>query len=392
MSAPLTPLAAPATLLARGDDLVTVRRRVARDDARLRPAVDRAVVAAAEAMTAGPFSVTDKTDLGPASDPHDYVSMATYAWPNPDTPDGLPWRDRDGVVQPLRETYDALPLRRMCHAVQRLTLACWVTGRDDYGARAAQLLRVWFLDEPTRMNPHLNHGQFVPGGCDGRCYGIIDTSTRFPPLLDAAAMLAAAGHWTAGDAEALVGWCRAYLAWLTDSPMGRAEGTRTNNHAVWYDCQNAALALFVGDRAVARRVLEGVRGRIDRHIEPDGSQPRELGRTRARHYTAMNLRAFVLLARLAEHVDIDLWRYRSDDGRSIRRAIDWLMPTMDGTRRWVTDEDVAPFGFHEYVPLLRWAANAYEDPACEALIGRLPNVAADQHRLNLIVPARTTPR
>ena len=106
--------AAPATILAYGHDLAAVRQRVAKGDSVLNKAVARAVAAADASLSAGPFSVTFKSDMGPGRDKHDYVSMATYAWPNPDTPDGLPWRDRDGIVQPLREKYDAQPLAKMC--------------------------------------------------------------------------------------------------------------------------------------------------------------------------------------------------------------------------------------------------------------------------------------
>ena len=37
----------------------------------------------------------------PSGDVHDYVSVAPYFWPNPDTPDGLPWVGRDGYVKLL---------------------------------------------------------------------------------------------------------------------------------------------------------------------------------------------------------------------------------------------------------------------------------------------------
>ncbi len=34
--------------------------------------------------------VTMRTLRAPSGDPHDYMSMGPYWWPNPDTPDGLP--------------------------------------------------------------------------------------------------------------------------------------------------------------------------------------------------------------------------------------------------------------------------------------------------------------
>ena len=53
-------------------------------------------------------AVTDKvfTPYSPSRDPHDYVSIATYFWPNPDTPDGLPYVSRDGRLSPDFHKYD----------------------------------------------------------------------------------------------------------------------------------------------------------------------------------------------------------------------------------------------------------------------------------------------
>ncbi len=41
-------------------------------------------------------AVTDKqfTRYSPSHDPHDYVSIGTYWWPNPESPDGLPYVSR----------------------------------------------------------------------------------------------------------------------------------------------------------------------------------------------------------------------------------------------------------------------------------------------------------
>src|SRR5262245_11940190 len=59
----------------------------------LRTAADRA-------MKEGPFSVMDKQMLPPSGDKHDYMSMGTYWWPNPNTANGLPYIRRDGERNP----------------------------------------------------------------------------------------------------------------------------------------------------------------------------------------------------------------------------------------------------------------------------------------------------
>jgi hypothetical protein len=104
------------------------------------------------------------------------------------------------------------------------------------------------------------------------------------------------------------------------------------------DVQVAGLALYTGQRDVARRTLESSRERLARQIEPDGRQPRELERTRAWDYSEFNLRAFFDLAVLAERVGIDLWTYETADGRSLKRALDFMVPFATGERKWTHEQ------------------------------------------------------
>jgi hypothetical protein len=77
----------------------------------------------------------------------------------------------------------------VCHHVPTLALAYYLSGREPYAAAAAKLLRVFFLNPATRMNPHLEYAQFIPGKNTGREIGIIAT-TGLSPLIDAVGMLA----------------------------------------------------------------------------------------------------------------------------------------------------------------------------------------------------------
>src|SRR5690606_33758828 len=165
---------------------------------------------------------------------------------------------------------------------------------------AARLLRVWFLDEATRMNPHLEYGQAVPGRNKGRGIGIIDTA-GLPRLVDAVGLLQGSQHWTDVDQQGMQQWFGEYLTWLRESRHGRDEDRTKNNHATWYDVQVAAFALFAGEEHIAREVLEGAGDRrIRTQIEPDGRQPHELARTKSFDYSTMNLRGMFELATLAE--------------------------------------------------------------------------------------------
>jgi hypothetical protein len=379
----------PRVFLLDGRWLQETRRRVAEGDAELADAVTRLREEAREALEAGPFSVTHKTILPPSGDKHDYMSLGPYWWPDPGKPDGLPYIRRDGEVNPEGEAYDRRPLGQMTSAVETLALAYYLTGNEPYAQHATRLLRVWFLDDATRMNPHLQYGQAIPGRVEGRGIGIIDTA-QLARLVDAVGMLGTSPAWTTADQQGLEAWFRQYLTWLRESRHGRDEDRTRNNHATWYDVQVATFALLVGQQQIARDVLGKVgERRIVTQIEPDGRQPLELDRTRSFDYSAMNLRGMFDLARLGEHVGVDLWHFETDDGRSIRRALDWLIPYAAGQEPW-KHRQISPFVPDRLGPLLRRAALVYQQPRYEQAFRQLAIDPAD--RMHLLWPPMTIER
>lgn len=289
--------------------------------AQARPALPRR---AEQALTAGPFSVMNKTRVAPSGDRHDFLSIAPYWWPDPARPGGLPYIRRDGEVNPESKLdTDDVPFGRMVEAVSTLAAAYRESGDERFAARAALLLRTWFLGPSTRMNPNLEYGQAVPGRNTGRGAGIIATR-RLVDVVDAARFLAASPAWTARDAEGLRAWCAAYAAWLKTSRNGREEAAAENNHGTWYEAQLTALLLYTGRAGEATARFERAKRRLASQIEPDGRQPRELARTRSWSYSVMNLRGWFTVARLAREAGVDLWHYRTADGRSLRLALDYL--------------------------------------------------------------------
>ena len=118
----------------------------------------------------------------------------------------------------------------------------------------------------------------------------------------------------------------AYLSWMRNSQKGKDEDAAKNNHGTWYDLQVTELALFLGDRKLAVDTLERVKTRRITQIDPDGRQPLETARTNGWGYSNGNLDGLTQLATLGERVGVDLWNFKTPDGRSIRGAIDFLLP------------------------------------------------------------------
>jgi hypothetical protein len=331
----------------------------------------RLVQAADEALALGPFSVMQKTRMPPSGDKHDFLTLAPYWWPDPARPGGMPYLRRDGEVNPeSRQGTDDGPFSQMHATVWTLAEAYQVTRDERYAARAALLLRAWFLDPATRMNPHLDFGQAVPGLNSGRGAGIIATR-RLVRVVDAERAIADSPSWLAADRAGLREWCAAYATWLRTSRNGREEAAAKNNHGTWYDAQLVALLLFTDKLDEARGVIENTsKRRLAAQIQPDGRQPEELQRTRAWSYSVMNLEGWFTVARLADAAGTNVWNYRTREGRSLRAALDYLVPFAEGAARW-PHKQITPFQTDDLVPLLRQAAVAWKTDRYAAIADRL---------------------
>lgn len=371
-------------------DVITRARESAagaRDGDPLAPARDQLATEAEEAMDAGPFSVTHKDTLPPSGDVHDYLSQGPYWWPNPDTDDGLPYVRRDGEHNPEVDDLDKPELVQMMDAVRTLGLAGYVFDDSDYADRAGTLLRTWFLDEETRMNPHLAYGQRIPGRTEGRGIGIIDVDPLHA-VCDAIVLVSEMNGISAAEHAALEAWFDDFLTWLFESANGRDEAAHPNNHGTWYDVQTIALALFVGREEEARHLVRtahvGER-RIGAQVDSDGRQPEEAERTRPYSYSLFNLRGLATLARLYEHLNADLWSFEKRYRGSIRAGLDWLASKLEA-RAWEEEgDDLVPFPVEEAFSLYWRAARVYDEPRYARLARELP-LAGDRHRARLVYP------
>jgi hypothetical protein len=288
------------------------------------------------AMELPTITITENPNLQASGDPHDYFSTAPYYWPNPNTPDGMPYIRKDGERNPDRaKLSDQEPMLQMLRAAEVLAIVYHITGQEKYATSAARLLRGFFLDPKTRMNPNLNHSQGVPGGVAGRSYGVIDT-LLFIKLPDILTLLDPSTAWTSKDREGFSTWCAEFADWLCKNPLAVEEKAAINNHGVTYDLQLAAVLLAAGKEDKARDILKtSLPSRMDSQIKPDGSQPEELARTTSWNYSCFNLRYLAKAAAMARALDIDLWHHVAPDGSgSLRAAMLYLVPYLKEPQLW----------------------------------------------------------
>lgn len=232
-----------------------IRKQVQANSSKLSLAISNLMKEADVALDTSPFSVVEKSAIPPSGDKHDYMSLSTYGWPDPNTTSGLPYISRDTEINPeIYDIPDSMNLIKLVNTTKELSLAYYFSGDNKYAVRAANLLRVWFLDEKTRMNPSLKYAQIIKGVNNGSSDGIID-ARFFSDIVDNIGLIECSSAWSKNDTDAMKSWFKNYLEWLLFSDSGKTESKTKNNHGSWYDVQAASIALFVDDEKLATNIL-----------------------------------------------------------------------------------------------------------------------------------------
>jgi hypothetical protein len=329
------------TFTLRPADLEAIKAALPTDPA-IGAAYRELVIRADKALASKPASVMDKRSIPVSGDRHDYVSLARYWWPNPANPKGAYVR-RDGDTNPDVESnrFDRSALSRMAREADTLALAYYYSGERKYAEGAARVIRTWFLDPTTAMNPNMNFAQAVPGVSNGRAEGVLDGAS-FIGVIDAAGLIGPSDALTPAETAALERWFSRYLDWMLNSPNGKAEGKASNNHGLWYDAQAARFALFARRPDIARRIVAAFpKARIAQQIDASGALPKELTRTRSFHYSLYALGAAYTVADSAACLGIDL--YRADEkGRSLRKATNYVAAWRGRAADWPYKEQGWP--------------------------------------------------
>ena len=339
------------------------------------------------ALKEGPFSVTDKEKLPPSGDKNDYASYSRYWWPDPNQADGLPYIRRDGETNPASQSLkesDRQRIGALGENTEILGLAYYLTGDEKYAKKAAELIHVWFLEEATRMNPNVNHAQCRPGHNDGTKSGVLDGRLLIKAL-EASLLIKNSLSFSEANHKSLKDWAAKYLEWLTNNKMALDEAESKNNHGTYYDLQAIYFALYADNYEVAARIAEKFeKHRILSQIQPDGSMPEEIARTRPLFYSIYNLHAMFLVAQLAKKVDVDLWK-KGDEESRLRVGLDNLIPYVDSNNKW-PQKTIGEADRMEMLPILQMANQAYPSGDYLNFVEKLPEEERKIQRTNLAFP------
>lgn len=328
----------PRTIIQDPNTLAQIKlAAIGQNDSIIQEFLKKIIAEADSFLSKIPNSVIEKTELPPSGNKHDFYSLAPFEWPNPNTRDGLPYVSRDGKINPeIYSISDKRNMDDMVRTVKMLSLAYYFTNESKYASKAEEILRVWFLDKDTYMNPHLKYAETERGNDMMNPRGIME-GRPLTELTDAIVLLQQSPGWTNETNLGMQLWFSNYLDWLLNSDSGKEERQKMNNHGTYYMVQVSSIALFLNQKNFTKEILEAsmqdlslapfrdVPNLIAVKILPDGRQPFELKRTNALDYSLINLLGLFQLASVAERVGVDMWNHEIH-GSGIRKALDYILP------------------------------------------------------------------
>ena len=249
---------------------------------------------------------------------------------------------RDGEVNPeVKKYHDSDHLSQVEGNIYLTSLAVKDTenqsSKERFSRYAVANIRTWFVDEGTRMTPSFEFAQMKQGETEGNFYGIIE-GAGLVRVIEGVNALREEELTDDETHEGVKQWFKDYLKWLrtsskaignvnaTNEKARKGEKGMSNNHGTFYDVQVAYIADFLGDRDLVLETLNSAKERIKDQILPDGEMPEESKRLggSAESYEIFNLQAFSELALLGQKYDVDLWNWKTEDGRGMRKAFEYF--------------------------------------------------------------------
>ena len=350
---------ASTLLLLDKDNLDQIKAKIDRQDPFVMPAYQTLISKAEKTLSMDRLSVVDKSLTPPSQDKHDYISLGPYFWPNPKTKDGYPYIRRDGKVNPnaLIDS-DSPRLVRLANALETLALAYYYTNNTKYAQRAVEMIQIWFINDSTKMNPHLKYAQGIPGTVPGRALGILD-GRHFVRILDSITLIENSNLLSSKDLEVIKQWVKDYQNWLLNGEYAYEESHHPNNHGTFYDYQVVGYALYLEQPKKAKELLTNAQYiRLGSHIGSKGQNFHELERTRPLHYSLFDLEAMIGLALYSDHYDdVNFWTFTINQ-TSLKKAIDYVIKYKNNRDMWLVKNEKV--NFMDLTPTLLVAAQKYQ--------------------------------
>ena len=308
-----------------------------------------------------PVTVTSTSCKRSDGGTHDFYSEGDYWWPDPSNPTS-PYIQKDGQTNPENFVDHRLAMIRLSDITATLTSAWILTGNKKYARQVLKHFNAWFVNPSTRMNPNMLYAQAIWGRFTGRGIGLID-AYHLVEVAQSAKILINNHAIPEKDAVKIKTWFSSFLTWMTTHPYGIDEMNAKNNHGTCWAVTAAAIADLTGNEEVRQIcVLRFKTILLPSQMDPDGSFPEELKRTKPYGYSLFNIDAMCNLAQILSTRDDNLWEFKTDDGKSLKKGMEFIYPFIADKSKWPFAKDI--FIWHEW-PVrqssLLFAGLAYEN-------------------------------
>jgi len=367
------------------------------DDPILMEEYNKLITGSQQLLTEDFQYVTDKPTLPPSKDKNDYMSLARYQWPDEN---GDYTITRDGITNPEIFDYDRPKLARFSQAIYSLSLAYYFSGDEKFAGKASELLKNWFFEPDTRMNPNMNHAQVAKNVNEGSAQGIID-GNDFIQLIDAVSLLYDSPHWTPNNHRKLKEWFYQFSIWIIKNYNSDAfcSDTFCNNVSTWMDVQKTIYFLFSEqeERINSSTYIQPISDKIEKQFTSTGIQSFERDRTRSQHYVYFNLRGYANLLMLRNSVtgfSYNQEPFSGQDITSLKAALNALNGYINGADVPIMFRESDSFDHCRYIEIFKPAAIAlgnqeYSQTASKLIEGgcRNPDITLTFPSLNLIQTA-----
>ena len=347
--------------------LKTNLEKIKKNDTTLQKANQSLISEANKALKYGPVSVMEKNNIPPSGSKHDYMSLAPYHWPDPSKKDGLPYMRKDGEINPevtLYKDKDYLP--NLCSNVYTLALAHYYSGDQKYLNHAIKLIRVWFLDTATKMNPNMNFGQAIKGENVGRGAGLID-ARNFIKVIEAIELMDNEGAYPKEDLKMMQAWFSDFLNWMQTSKNGLDEMKAKNNHGVWYDALRLSISLFNNQKESANKIIQNAQVRLSNQMDDNYRFPLEMARTTSLHYSVFVIDAFLKISTMAERTGVNFLDNPLNPKHSLKAAVNEMIPYLVQEKKW-DGPQIKPFEYREGVGILQLASTKFSCEKCKTYL------------------------
>ena len=290
-------------------------------------------------LSEGPITVTNDSCERSRGGKNDFYSEGDYWWPNPENPDG-PYYNRDGMTNPDNFTAHRKAMRRMSIQVATLAAAYKITGESKYAANAADHLRAWFVNQETRMTPHMRFAQAIMGVVSGRGVGLIDGIHLVEPAR-AVSILEESDELSSSDVRAIKVWYSEFLQWMNTHDYGIDERERKNNHGTCWVMQAAEFARLTENEEMMAYCRDRYKTvLLPNQMSEDGSFHRELKRTKPYGYSLFNIDAMAMVCHILSTPEDNLWIFTLPDGQGMEKGMAFIAPYIADKSSWTLPPDV----------------------------------------------------